>query len=307
MAKRNKGEKLDGGILRMGDILFLLIMGTALWCVYCFVTKRSFIPFVKKNKDTSLAASSLKVGGGKKQEEVYEEQEPDLFEDLIEDIVDINNHLVHLRGNRFLLYAEVGPCNYFLRSQEEQEAIDSAFESWLATLNYQVQWYIQSRYIDLSEPIEEMRSNMMEANDIPYNALEYGKSMLNDLIHWQNSSPRYEEKDYIVFPYEVNVSNLDASNKDELKEQIVEKAWTELYRRYNNARGLLRKANMDVQLLTTEGIYDVLYHLFNRKKALKTKFKNIREREMLSLYSTADQSQSRIEYVKELISKNESA
>ncbi|MEX3623686.1 hypothetical protein [Viridibacillus arvi] len=296
----------------MKDILFLLIMGAVLWIVYAVVSKRSIIPFVKSKDNTQkgngLSTPSAKMGSGKKkQEQVYEEQEPDLFEDLIEDVVDVKNHLVHLQNNRFLLIAEVSPCNYFLRSQSEQEAIDTAFESWLATLNYQVQWYIQSRYIDLSEPIEEMRTNMMEANDIPFNALEYGKSMLNDLVHWQKSSPRYESKRYLVFPYEVNVSTIEDSNKEELAERIEEKAWTELYRRCNNARSSLRKANMDVELLTTEGILDVLYHLFNRKKALKTKFKNIRDREMLSLYSTADQPQSRVEYVKELISQNETA
>jgi hypothetical protein len=299
---------MDGGIV-MGDILFLLIMGSVLWIVYCVVSKRSIIPFIKKKDDGQKSDTTLKnvrTGSKKnKNEPVYEETEPDLFEDLLEDVVDIKNHLVHLKNNRFLLYAEVEPCNYFLRSQSEQEAIDAAFESWLATLNYPVQWYLQNRYIDLSEPIEEMRKNMMEANDIPLNALEYGKSMLEDLIRWQTSSPRYETKRYIIFPYEVNVNSIEASSKEELQERIEEKAWNELYRRYNNARSSLRKANMNVQLLTTEGILEVLYHAFNRKKALKAKFKNIREREMLSLYSTADQSQSRIEYVKELIKQNE--
>lgn len=283
-------------------------MGLTLWIVYCLVSKRSIIPFVKQKEDNVQKSDlTTKTGssGKKKNEETYEETEPDLFEDLLDDVIDVHNHLVHLKGNRFLLYAEVEPCNYFLRSQDEQEGIDSAFESWLATLNYPVQWYIQSRYIDLSEPIEEMRKNMMEAKDMPRNAMEYGKTMLDDLVRWQTSSPRYESKRYIVFPYEVNTSNIEAETKEEKAERIEEKAWSELYRRYNNARSSLRKANMNVQLLTTEGILEVLYHAFNRKKALKFKFKNVRERETLSLYSTADQKQSRIEYVKELINQNE--
>ncbi|WP_121616753.1 hypothetical protein [Virgibacillus halodenitrificans] len=292
----------------MGDIIFLSVMGLALWIVYCLVTKRSIIPFVKKKEDNFPKAETAmkKSGSGKaKNEQHFEETEPDLFEDLLDDVIDVSNHLVHLKNNRFLLFAEVEPCNYFLRSQDEQEGIDSAFESWLATLNYPVQWYIQSRYIDLSEPIDEMRTNMVEASDIPINALEYGKTMLEDLTNWQTSSPRYEAKRYIVFSYEVNLGNIEADSKEERAERIEEKAWSELYRRYNNARSSLRKANMNVQLLTTEGILEVFYHAFNRKKALKFKFKNIRERENLSLYSTADQKQSRVEYVKELIKENE--
>lgn len=292
----------------MKDLIFLGGMGVVLWIVYCIVSKRSLIPFIKskKNKPTIDNQYNSNVNKTKKNdEEVYEENEPDLFEELLDDVIDIKNHLVHLEGNRFLLFTEVLPCNYFLRSQEEQEAIDSAFESWLATLNYPVQFYLQNRYVDLSEPIEEMRRNMMEQNDIPLNALEYGKAMLDDLIRWQMGAPRYETKRYLVFSYEVNLSNISGNTKEEFAERVEEKAWSELYRRYNSARNLLRKANMDVQLLTTEGIIDVFYHLFNRKKALKNKFKNIKDREMLSLYSTADQSQSRIEYVKEMISENE--
>ncbi len=292
----------------MKDLLFLAIMGSVLWIVYASVTKRSLIPFLRTNKqkDKPNIENQYNTNKTKKDEqEVHEEEEPNLFEELIEDVLDIKNHLVHLQGNRFLLYCEVQPCNYFLRSQDEQEAVDSSFESWLATLNYPVQFYLQNRYVDLSEPIEEMRRNMMEQNDIPINAVEYGKVMLDDLIRWQLAAPRYETKRYLVFSYEVNVGNITAANKEEFAERVEEKAWSELYRRYNSSKNLLRKASMEVELLTTEGILDVYYHLFNRKKALKNKFKNIRDREMLSLYSTSDQKQTRIEYVKEMISENE--
>jgi hypothetical protein len=292
----------------MKDLLFLAVMGSILWIVYAVTSKRSIIPFIKTKKTkekTGFVDQFNEAKAKTDEEEVYQEQDPDLFEELLEDVIDIKNHLVHLEGNRFVMYCEVQPCNYFLRSQEEQEAIDSAFEAWLATLNYPVQIYLQNRYVDLSEPIEEMRRNMMEQNDLPVNAIEYGKAMLEDLVRWQMAAPRYETKRYLVFPYEVNVNNIQAASKEEFAERVEERAWTELYRRYSNAKNMLRKANMDVQLLTTEGIIDLFYHQFNRKKALKNKFKNVRDHEMLSLYSTADQPQSRIEYVKELINENE--
>lgn len=311
----------------MSDLLFFLIMGSFVWIVYAKATKKPIIPWkettttkeakigfnklmadrkTKKSKNKNKKKNTTNKNG-KDEDEVFIEEEPNIFPDLLDEIVDIKDHMIHLKDNQFLLFTEVMPCNYFLRSQDEQEAIDANFESWLATLNYTVKVYLQTRYVDLSEPIEEMRRNMHEQRDLPPNAIEYGRAMLADMERWQLSAPRYEIKRYLVFPYKVNVNALAGTPTDdkELREKIEEKAFSELYRRFSAARTILRKSYMDVDLLTTEGIIDVLYHAFNRRKALKTKYKNVKEREMLATYSTSDQSDSRIEMVKEMIKDNE--
>ena len=69
----------------------------------------------------------------------------------------------------------------------------------------------------------------------------------------------------------------------------------------------LRKANIEVQLLTTDGISEVMYYQFNRRKALKNRYKNIEEKEKLALYVTADQTDSRIMAVKAEIERAEEA
>lgn len=300
----------------MGDFLYFLIVGSIVWIVYAKATKRSIIPWkeTEATKDAKLGfKSTMKKRKAKKkskkkaEEEVYVEEEPDFFEELVDEIVDINGHLLHLKDNTFMMFCEARPCNYFLRSEQEQEAIDANFESWLATLNYDIRVYLQSRYIDISEPIEEMRDTMIKQNDLPPNAIEYGKSLINDLEKWQMAAPRYEIKRYLMFPFKVSVSSLagTAENDDELNEKIQEKAFSELYRRFNAAKNILNKSYMDLDLLTTEGITEVLYYAFNRRKALKTKFKNVKDKEMLANYLTSDQSTRHVEIVKEMIKENE--
>lgn len=294
----------------MKDLLYFIVMGSILWIVYAKTSNKSIIPW--KETDTTrdakrgLSKSIEERKNKKKKENHYVEQEPQLFMDLLSEVKDIKGHMVHLKGNKFLMFAEVRPCNYFLRSQDEQETIDAIFESWLASINYNIRVYLQTRYIDLSEPIEEMRKNMMEQDDLPPNAIEYGKAMLEDLKRWQAAAPRYEVKRYIIFPYTVKMNSINSEDtEEELAEKIEEKAFAELYRRLNAAKTILKKSYMEVDLLTTEGITEVLYHHFNRRKALKRKFKDIKEREMLSNYVTADQTQDRIELVKEMIKENE--
>ncbi|MGG6447737.1 hypothetical protein [Pseudobacillus badius] len=308
----------------MGDLLFFLVLGIVFWIVYAKISKRPIIPWKetaatkearsgfekvmsdRKRKNAKKKAINSRKKNNKKgnDEDVYIEEEPDVFADLLDNIEDIKDHMIHLKDNEFIMFAEVRPCNYFLRSQDEQEAIDGNFESWLATLNYNIKIYLQARYVDLDEPIGEMRKNLETQLDLPPNAVIYGQTMLEDMERWQLSAPRYEVKRYILFTYKVNLNTLSGANSGNEREQrdkIEEKAFSELYRRLNAAKTILRKSYMEVDLLTTEGIIEVLYHAFNRRKALKTKYKNVKEREMLATYSTADQDQSQIEMVKEML------
>lgn len=306
----------------MNDLLFFLIIGGIVWVFYAKVTKRPLIPWKEttttkearsgfkkwrsdqKRKSNKKKSSVLNIGQKNEESEVYEEEEPDVFSELLDQIEDIKDHMIHLKDNEFILMAEVRPCNYFLRSQDEQDAIDDNFEAWLATLNYNIKIYLQSKFVDLDEPISNMQKNLEAGIDLPPNAVSYGQSMIEDLQRWQLSAPRYEVKRYILFPYKVNLGSLAGNpnpNDKEGRDKIEEKAFMELHRRLNSAKTLLRKSYIELDLLTTEGITEVLYHAFNRKKALKTKFKSVKERETLSNYVTADKDQRQIESVKTMI------
>lgn len=287
----------------MRDLLIMGIFLGALYVFYRIMLKEPILPW--KEKKSFDVTSNAKRKSNKKRNEVQMEQETHLFEELFDDVKDISNHMIRFNDNSFTLIGEVEPVNYFLKSQDEQEVIDSIFESWLATLNYHVGWYLQNRFVDISEPIEEMSKSMKESEDLNEAAYSFGQSMIEDLVQWQTSTPRYETKRYIVFTHKVNVNEINADSKEELEEKIVEKAFAELMRRLNSAKAQLRKAEITVSLLPTEGIYDLLYHTFNRRKAVKQRFKDMVEQEKNALYITADQSDGRIEAVKEALEEYE--
>lgn len=290
----------------MKDLLFMGGFALVLYVFVRIMLKEPILPWRSKEDSGEGATHNFKKTSKNKGKKVDSLQEPEIFRNLFSDVKEISNHMIRYKNNRFVLVSEVEPVNYFLLSQDEQEAIDSIFERWLAVINYNVQFYLQNRYIDLSEPIEEMRETMLKQDDMPANAIQYGKDLIKDLVQWQSVAPRYETKRYLVFTYQVDIKQMTAEDNDELEEKIVEKAFAELYRRFNTAKSALRKAHMNVELLTSEGIVEVLYYAFNRRKAIKNKFKDIRMKEMLSLYVTADQNTRRIEMVKEMID-NESS
>jgi len=280
----------------------ILIMGIFGFIIYAFARKMEKKPILPWKEGAVPAEIRISGKKQKKNKQTIElDQEPNVFQDLFNDIKEINNHMIRHHDNTFVLMAEVEPVNYFLLSHEEQEAIDVTFERWLAQIasSQNTQWYLQNRYVDLSEPIEKMRKSMIDADDLHENAVEYGKSLIDDLTKWQQIAPRFETKRYILFTHQIKVNEITAEDKEELEEKIVEKAFAELYRRMNAAKSQLRKARMEVHLLTNEGICEVLYHAFNRRKAIKNRYKDIALQEMTSLFVTADQDSTRIELVKE--------
>lgn len=287
----------------MKDLLIMGAFAIVLWVFYRIMLKEPILPWKEKESNGTPTLNVKKKK--KKKHEVAMEQEPQLFEELFDNLVDINNHMIRFKDNSFTLIAEVEPVNYFLKSQDEQEAIDTVFESWLAAMNYPVQFYIQNRFIDISEPIQQMSESMKNSEDLNDAALSFGQSMIQDLLRWQSETPRYETKRYLAFTHKVNINDLTADSKEDLEEKLVEKTFAELMRRMNAAKSQLRKAEIQVSLLPTEGIYDLLYHTFNRRKAVKQRFKDMVEAEKNSLYVTADQTDERIEAVKEAIEDNE--
>ncbi|QAS54867.1 hypothetical protein HLI_21225 (plasmid) [Halobacillus litoralis] len=276
----------------------MIIFGLAIYIFARKMEKKPILPW-KGNGVTSSHDHKSKKKNKPKKHEVELDEEPNLFRDFLSDVKEIDNHMLRYHNNKFVLYAEVNPVNYFLLSQEEQEAIDVSFERWLAQLNYNVQFYLQNRYVDLSVPIQQMRESMMDADNLHDNAIQYGRSLVEDLVKWQTITPRYETKRYLLFTHTVNSNDITAEDREELEQKIVEKAFAELYRRFNTAKSQLRKANMDVELLTNEGIGEVLYHTFNRRKAVKNRYQDFGVKEMLALYVTAEQDNARIELVKE--------
>ncbi|MBU8908092.1 hypothetical protein [Desertibacillus haloalkaliphilus] len=283
------------------NLILMILFGLFLYVFTKIMLKEPILPWKEKKEVSNKPSKFKKKKSGKQNIEM--DQDPDLFKNLFDDVQSISHHMIRFKSNKFVMIAEVEPVNYFLLSDGEQEAIDAKFENWLATINYSVQFYLQNRYVDLSEPIADMKRYMEKEDDLPYNAREYGQSLIEDLESWQVQIPRYETKRFIAFPFQVNTNDITAEDDEEFEEKVIDKAFSELYRRYNTAKNSLNNARIKVDLLTNEGIIDVLYHAFNRRKAIKNKFKEVKNQEMLALYLTADQDEERIELVKEMIDR----
>lgn len=287
----------------MIDILVFGGIALAMYILSRVMLKEPIIPWKEKKvkpNDISLNKHLNKKKSSKKNTNIspLDEDEAAPFRLLFPDIIGFEGHMVRRVDNEFSMIAEVEPVNYYLRDQEEQEIIDTAFETWIASNKYDVRIYTQNRFVDLSEAIEEIKRTLQSQDDLNHEAREFGENMIRELLRWQKAEPRYEAKRYIIFNYRVDVKEIKADNQEELEESILDKAFNELHRRIQSARQHLRSGEMDVKMLSTDGIVEVCYYAFNRKRALINRYKDIENREQLSLYVTADQTPKRIALVK---------
>lgn len=274
-------------------------MGLIVYVVARIILKEPILPWVKKNEVKGIQPT---VKGKKKGKtntgNPLDEIEAVPFRELFPHVYKIENHMIRHNDNTFTMMAEVEPVNYFLLDQEEQEGIDATYETWLSQLNYSIRIYTQNRFVDLTSPIKEIQKVMEHDVELHPLAFQFGQNMINDLINWQNEQPRYETKTFLLFDYMVDTKEIKADDSEEMEAKIIDKAFSELNRRINTAKGQLRKADMNVHMLATDGISEVLYYGFNRRKAKKNHYRDIEDQEQLALYTTADQTPSKIMRVK---------
>ncbi len=295
----------------MKDILVIAVIGLSIYVLSRWMLKEPIIPWKEKKikiNDESINIQFDQKKNAKKKKKgttsLLDEEEAAPFRMLFPDIVNFEGHMIRRVNNEFSMIAEVEPVNYYLRDHDEQEIIDGAFETWIASNKYDVRIYIQNRFVDLSEAIEEIQRTLKSQEDLNYDAREFGENMVNELLYWQKSEPRFEAKRFIIFDYSVDVKEIKADDKEELKEKIIDKAFNELHRRVQAAKQHLRGGEMEVKMLSSDGIVELCYYAFNRKRALKNRYRDVEGQEQLSLYVTADQTPQRIALVKGELERN---
>ena len=98
---------------------------------------------------------------------------------------DIKNGIITLQNNDYRLILEVtGTLNFFLMSEEEQDKAEANFRSLLGSLTFPIQFYTQTRLLDLSNEVLQIRSGL---SNLPERLRIYGMQMSEDMQRWMGS------------------------------------------------------------------------------------------------------------------------
>lgn len=183
------------------------------------------------------------------------------------EIVDVSDDIVFLKGGNACMIMEVSSVNFFLLSQDEQNARIYGYMALLNSLASAIQILIISRRVDLGnyiKLIEEKISNIQ--NQKVREQLTLYRDFIKDLIKGEGL---LDKKIYIVIPFsqlELGVTTTvktQATDKKNL--QLSERVKSALLSKRNNIATQVERMGLIARPLTTNELIKLYYELFNQE------------------------------------------
>jgi len=183
---------------------------------------------------------------------------PKTVQEILE-VEDIREGVVILRDNSLRGILAVSSMNFALKSDEEQAAIIYQFQNFLNSLDFPIQILIQSRRINLTPYIDELK--------------ELEKKQPNELLRLQTEDYRkfiesiaqkgiiMTKNFYVIVPFYL------PPVKKKITEQEFEAAKTQLFQRMEFVATGLRRCGLYCMPLGTQELIDLFWTHFHPEEA----------------------------------------
>ena len=201
------------------------------------------------------------------------------------DIAEIKEGTVVLKDGSLRAVIVVSSTNFSLKSAEEQNALISAYQGFLNSLEFPVQILMQSRKLDVHSYLDRLKSVMQQQNNelLRLQTQEYIE-YISKLIEFASIM---NKTFYVVVPLSVAAAKQGLGSKlaslfnptrtISLKNKEFERKREELYQRVNQVLGALGGMGMRTIVLNTEELIELIYNSYNFDAASPIKIKNIEE------------------------------
>lgn len=224
-----------------------------------------------------------------------------------------DNMIIQKRG-KFLMVVECQGINYDLMSEMEKVSVEQGFISFLNTLRYPVQLYIQTRTINLERSINGYKSRLSdidkkylmlqdeydnllknksasitEIEKAKYelvkqkNLKEYTEDIIRDIERQSLNRSILNKKYYVIIPCYQSEIATGEFDKSEVKSM----AFSELYTRARAVINSLFACQVTGRILNSEELTELLYIAYNRDESDLFWMEKIKQAGFGELYSTA--------------------
>lgn len=170
--------------------------------------------------------------------------------------IKIKNNMICL-GNRYSSILKLGNIDYNILSTQEQETVENILIQTALSIDYPVQFFSTTEYVDTSKVITNIKSNKTKNEKIK----EYQEYLIQYLENLMESQDISVVKNYAIISYDGSF----------------ETAIDELNRKLYALKGSLLRAKISCDILEENELYNLLYRELNKNSTLKIDF--IREGE----------------------------
>ena len=291
---------LLGGILIFGVIFFIVIK------------KQEADEKTKKksenvNKETINSSKDTKKSNGDiKKEDVFKFME---FDRILDDMIVQNN------GTKYTMAIKCKGINYDLMSEVEQYAVEEGFITFLNTIKYPIQLYVQAQNVDLKGAISTYKKNIegikneydQASQDYArvtsafdstkeeiakaesekakiQNVYEYASDIINYVEKMSLNKNLLQRNFYVLVSY---YSSEISSSEKFSKEEIENICFNELYTRAQSIVSGLASCSVTGTILDSNQLADLLYVAYNRDDKSLMSVKEAIDSGFYRLYSTS--------------------
>lgn len=176
------------------------------------------------------------------------------FEDIRDDMIILPNHC-------FRAVIECSSINYDLKTEIEREQIELSFQRFINSLTFPVSFFLQTRELDNSGRIAEIKANT-EKTLVEFPQMrEYAERYISEMEMLNTRiGNNQQKKRYIIVSYD------DAGTLNKLSDgEKTAYAAKEILGYCNNVRNGLSETGILSHMLTTEELIELLYSCYHRE------------------------------------------
>ncbi len=198
-------------------------------------------------------------------------------------IAEIKDNVLILKNGGLRAVLQTNSINFNLKSEEEQNSIIYAYQSFLNSLDFPIQVLIQSRKLDVDKYIENvkeqgekhenplLREQTNEYCDYIQKLVEYADIMEKKFYVIVPLDPYRTQKQNTISKFLSSISARDSIDNIKRRHREFEQLNKSLTERVNAVKSGLEACNLRVAQLTTPQLIELFYEIYNPMTARNEK------------------------------------
>jgi type IV secretory pathway VirB4 component len=198
------------------------------------------------------------------------------------DIAEIKNGIIFLKNGGLRRVLMVSGINFDLKSEEEQNIILYAFQNFLNTLDFSMQFVIHSRKMNIDAYIESLKNKEeQEENELLRNQISEYAEFVKSFVE-QNAV--MAKTFFAVVPYDpIQIAGAAADiisglkfwekKKTKKEEEGAEQKMTQMNQRVEQVISGLNQIGLRAIILNNEELIELFYNYYNPAKIERKKIK----------------------------------
>lgn len=206
------------------------------------------------------------------------------------DIAEIKEDTVVMRDGSLRAVIVVSSVNFSLKSGDEQNALISAYQSFLNALEFSIEIVMQSRKLDIHSYLDKLRSTMQQqTNELLRLQTQEYVEYISKLIEFASIM---NKTFYIIIPLTTGavksgffskITGLFSPGKQISSQKLgFESAREELLKRVNQVSSGLGSMGLKTIVLNTEELIELMYNSYNLNTASPIKIKSIEDLDLVA-------------------------